>query len=291
MTVWCVGSVNVDHVYAVPHLVAPGETLTATARATSLGGKGANQSVAAARLHAEVIHVGAVGPDGAAVLAEMAEAGVDVSRVGRVDDPTGHAIIQVDAAGENAIVVFAGANARIDAFVAAGLDGIAPGDVLLLQNEGTGGAQAARIARHAGARVLYSAAPFDATAAREMLPHADLLLLNEGEAAALSAEAPAADLPDRVVTRGARGAVWHIGDMAIEVPAHPAPRVVDTTGAGDCVAGALACGLDAMPDAWGDAEAARDILETAMVAASFQVAKEGAAKAMPTLAMVKAVRG
>ena len=282
MTVWCVGSINVDHVYAVPHLVRPGETLAADERVTMLGGKGANQSVAAAQLGAPVRHVGAVGPDGDAILAELAGYGVDVARVARAPAATGHAIVQVDAGGENAILLHAGANADVADHVADGLAGIARGDVLLLQNETSGNAQAARLARAAGARVLYSAAPFDAGAARDMLPAIDLLLLNEGEAADLAGALGDVALPDRIVTRGARGAIWHRGDAPpIDLPAHPVARVVDTTGAGDCFAGALAAGLDggAPPPA---------AMQQAIVAAGLQVMRKGTAQAMPTRAEVEA---
>ena len=106
MTVWCLGSINADHFYTVPHLVEPGETLMVQNHSKGLGGKGANQSVAAARAGADVCHIGAVGPDGDWAVEALAEFGVDVSRISRVDAPTAHAIIQVDAAGENAILVY-----------------------------------------------------------------------------------------------------------------------------------------------------------------------------------------
>ncbi len=151
MTVFSFGSVNVDHVYSVPHLPAPGETLAAQALSTMLGGKGANQSVAAALAGAEVRHIGAVGADGRWAVAELASYGVDVTHVAEVDHPTGHAIISVDAAGENAILLFAGANwVQSEAAIARALRAAGPGDSLLLQNETSHQAEAAKIARGRG---------------------------------------------------------------------------------------------------------------------------------------------
>lgn len=96
MAVWCFGSINVDHFYDLSHLPAPGETLAARGYRVELGGKGANQSVAAARAGAVVRHVGAVGADGDKVLSQMVSAGVDCGAVQRLDGATGHAVILVE---------------------------------------------------------------------------------------------------------------------------------------------------------------------------------------------------
>ena len=266
MTVWCLGSINADHFYTVPHLVAPGETLIVQSHSKGLGGKGANQSVAAARAGANVRHIGAVGLDGEWAVEALAGFGVDVSRIVRVDAPTAHAIIQVDANGENAILVHPGANMMIptpdfaDAFV---------GDTLLLQNETSGTIAAARTAKAEGLRVVYSAAPFDAAAVREILPFIDLLLVNALENAALETEF--SDIAvDRVVTRGSDGAEW-IG--VAKLPAH-AVQAVDTTGAGDCFAGTLVAALD-------QGMSREDALRRAIIASALQVTKKGTADAMP----------
>jgi hypothetical protein len=157
MTVWNLGSINLDHVYRVPHLPAPGETLAAEALTSGLGGKGANQSIAAARAGARVAHIGRIGADGGPAGAALAEAGVDVTHVTRSAQATGHAIILVDAAGENSIVIHPGANRdQQTAAIDAALSGAAPGDTLLLQNETDAQVAAAGIARAAGLRVVYS---------------------------------------------------------------------------------------------------------------------------------------
>ena len=111
-----VGSINLDLVATVPSLPEPGETLTSTSLSYVPGGKGANQAVAAARLGAEVRMVGAVGDDdfGGQAVAGLREAGVDLSRAQVVRSTTGIALIFVDEAGDNQIVVAPGANHALD---------------------------------------------------------------------------------------------------------------------------------------------------------------------------------
>ena len=130
------GSINIDHVYRVPSLVQPGETLSSRDYTRSSGGKGYNQTIALARAGAQVSHAGKIGADGAWLLAALKSAGADTRHVREVDTPTGHAIIQVDDAGENAIVLYGGANREVTADEAAPvLESRPAGDWLLLQNE------------------------------------------------------------------------------------------------------------------------------------------------------------
>ncbi|PIV75754.1 MAG: ribokinase [Rhodobacteraceae bacterium CG17_big_fil_post_rev_8_21_14_2_50_65_11] len=283
MTVYNLGSINIDHSYRMAHLPAPGETIAARELVTGLGGKGANQSIAIARAGGDVRHIGRIGPEGGWTVDRLAAEGVDVSHVATGQTPTGHAIIAVDDAAENAIILFPGANRRIGPDqVAAALAGAQDGDWLLLQNETSAGLAAARMAREKGLKVCYCAAPFDSGAVREILPHTDLLSVNEGEEAQLRA-----DLSDdvvgavaRLVTYGARGAAWIAGKQVVEVPA-VAVTPVDTTGAGDCFLGTALAGVDA-----GDGiEAA---LARAAAAAALQVTRQGAADAIPTAGEVAA---
>ncbi|MEI4471884.1 ribokinase [Frigidibacter sp. MR17.24] len=280
MAIWNLGSINIDHVYAVPHLPAPGETLTATAHSMGLGGKGANQSVAAARAGAQVVHLGAVGADGAWTLERMAAAGVTVDKVLRTAAPTGHANIYVDAAAENVIVILRGANWAAGPEVFGPLAAAAAGDTLLLQNETAYQAEAAAAAGARGLRVMYSAAPFELGAVRAVLPHVSVLALNAGEAAeltrALGCGLEEVPVPELLVTRGSAGAEWI--ETATGTRLHqPAFRVtpVDTTGAGDCFAGVFAAARDR-----GETPAAA--LREAAAAAAIQVTRPGAGDAMPS---------
>ena len=279
MTVFCLGSINADHVYRLTALPRPGETLSARSHAVGLGGKGVNQSVAAHRAGARVVHVGAVGRGDAWVRGQIAATGLSLDHVVDSDAGTGHAIVAVDDGGENQIIIFSGAN--LDQSLVAiesALSGAQPGDILLLQNETSHQVEAARLARARGLRVFYSAAPFDVDAVRAVLPHATHLLMNAGEAQALTAAlgVPPGDLPVEavVVTHGARGAEWIVpGADPLFVAAFSA-KAVDTTGAGDCFAGSLAAALDqgmAVPRA----------MAFAAAAAAIQVTRPGAAPAMP----------
>jgi ribokinase len=211
--------------------------------------------------------------------------GVATDDVLTLDVPTGHAIINLAADGENAIVIFGGANTAMTALhVTRALEAAQPGDVLLLQNETRHQAVAACAGRERGMRVLYSAAPFDAAAVAEVLPHISVLLLNAVEAgqleSALSTRLGDLPVPEIIVTRGADGADWL--DTRSGATAHaPAPKVdaVDTTGAGDTFAGYLAAGL-----------AAGDGIEAAMtraaVASALKVTRRGTADAIPDAAEV-----
>lgn len=279
------GSINLDLVYRVPHLPAPGETLASLSMDRYLGGKGINQSIAAARAGATVRHVGCVGPDGDWLCARIEGMGVRTGGIARVEVPSGHALILVDAAGENQIVIVPGANhAFTEAQVAAALDGAAPGDWVLLQNETNLVAHIARAARERGLRVAYSAAPFATDAVAEVLEHVTLLALNLGEAAALERATGrrARQLgPARVlVTRGAEGATLWMEGTRYDQPGLPV-RAVDTTGAGDTFLGAFLARLSG-----GSPDPAA--LRYAAAAAALQVTRQGAAEAGPDHAEVEA---
>ena len=279
MSILCIGSINIDLVYQVPHLVQPGETLAARAMHRNLGGKGANQSIAAARAGARVAHCGAVGYDGQDMVAEIGAAGVDTGLINISKAETGHAVIAVDDAGENAIMLFEGANGMVDTtLLKEAIQTVGPGDWVMLQNEIPVTAEAAEMARARGANVIYSAAPFDPDAVLACLPHVTHLLLNEIENAAL--EALGTELADqlvRVVTQGAAGATWIAPGQNMHVAAFAVQDVVDTTGAGDCFAGNLVAALER-------GQSPIDAMYFAQAAAAIQITRPGAAPAMPTQA-------
>ncbi|MEJ2851672.1 PfkB family carbohydrate kinase [Nocardioides sp. CCNWLW212] len=245
-----VGGINQDVTVRVEARPAPGETVVGDGPAVSAGGKGANMAVAAARAGAAVVLCGAVGDDaaGRTQLGQLAAAGVATDRVAvRRDAATGTALIVVTPDGENAIVVGAGANATLaDDEVAATCTGAA---VVLAQTEvGAGPVDAAaRAVAGGGGRLVLSPAPV-VPLASETLALADPLVVNESEAADLCGESSAAAVLARtgarsvVVTLGAAGAQLADATGSRQVPA---PRVdaVDTTGAGDVLAGTLAAAL------------------------------------------------
>ena len=301
MTVYNFGSINVDHVYRVPHLVRPGETLASASLETVLGGKGANQSVALARAGAAVVHVGRIGEADAALLGTLEGAGVDCARIGRVAGTSGHAVIQVDDAGENAIVLHGGANRGFDAdALGRALDGAEAGDWLLAQNECDALDAAFAEARRRGMRVAFNPAPMHASVADLALGELDLLVVNETEARELAAalagenvarggadvdgaiDALAARLPDvpLVVTLGAAGAALSVRGERTRARA-PSVDAVDTTGAGDAFVGYLLAALVA-----GAAEA--EALGRACTAGALAATRPGATPSIPVAAEVDA---
>ena len=287
MAIWTLGSINIDHVYSVPRIPAPGETLAASGRDLFLGGKGANMSVAAARAGSHVKHIGAVGADGRWAVERLTEWGVDTRAIAEVNEATGQAIIAVDPRGENAILLYPGANRAIPwARVQAALAQARTGDRLLFQNETNLQVETARLARQMGLIVCHAAAPFSAPDVQAVLPLLDFLILNKVEADQLRAatgQGPA-ELPvaDVVVTLGAEGAEW-FGPQGRQYFGAVKVAPVDTTGAGDTFTGYLLAGLDQgmpMPQA----------IAFAMRAAALMVTRRGTADAIPDLAEVRAFR-
>ena len=282
MAVWNLGSINIDNVYRVPHLPAPGETLSAVAFSQGLGGKGANMSVAIARAAARVAHIGAVGPDGKWTVERLLEYGVDTRRIAEmVDQATGHANISVAEDGENQIVLFSGSNRAIsDQLIGSALAEAAAGDTFLTQNETNGQRTGAEMAKQLGLKVVYAAAPFDAQAVRDILPFIDLLVLNQVEAEqleeALGKPVHALGIADVVVTLGADGCLWlQSSGEETHVPAIQVTPV-DTTGAGDTFTGYLVAGLDrGMP--------MRQALGLATQAGALMVTRLGTADVIPDL--------
>jgi len=285
MTIWNLGSINADYIYAVPRIPAPGETLGASGMRRFLGGKGTNMSVAGARAGARVAHIGAVGADGRWAIDRLMEYGVDTRHIAQVDTATGHAMILVTPDGENAIVLHGGANRALSRdTMQQALSQAETGDWLLLQNETNLQEEAAQLGAKLGLRIAYAAAPFDAQQVQRLLPYLDFLILNEVEAAQLrdaTGQAPE-DLPvrDVVVTKGAAGATWFGPDGAVDVAA---PRVtpVDTTGAGDTFTGYVLAGLDR-------GQPMAQALDVASSAAALMVTREGTADVIPDLKEVQA---
>jgi ribokinase len=240
-TVCVVGSLNIDLVTTVARHPAPGETVPGSGLDRLPGGKGANQALAAVRAGARTLLCGRIGADdaGAAYRRGLAERGVDCAGVlVAPDTPSGHALIAVDHDGENTIIVIPGANAALTD-VDRHADAITSADVLLLQLEipMPSVLRAAELAAGSGVRVLLNPSPWQVPPA-ELLAVADPLVVNEHEAERLPEGTGSV-----CVTLGARGARW--GDLS--VPA-PAGDVVDTTGAGDAFAGALAAAVAAGAD-------------------------------------------
>lgn len=293
------GSINVDMVIQVPALPRPGETVVSGSYATFPGGKGGNTALAAARAGAATMLFGRVGEDGFAEdgLALLRADGVDLSGVLRSTRPTGCATVWVDGAGENAIVVAAGAN--LDSRAEQVPDSVlGPGTIVALQME-VPPAESWRLvgrAKRAGARVLLNLAPAGMVP-ETILRQLDVIVVNEVEAATLAADAGLnADTPSRVpgllaerydltciVTLGGAGAIAFGRNGGFAVPALPVTPV-DTTAAGDAFCGGLAAALDKGLEL----DAA---LRHASTGAGLSCIVEGAQSSLPDAAAIEARLG
>ena len=248
------GSINLDLIFALPHIPASGETVLGPATRIEPGGKGANQAVAAARDGAQVVMAGAVGRDALAsdALVLLRQAGVDLTRVAETPASTGCAAISVDPVGNNAIAVGSGANllARADQIEDTLLT---PAATLVLQME-VPPEQTARLihrARARGARIILNLAPA-AALPLEALRAIDVLVVNETEAACLAATLECAATAAALHAALGIGVVRTLGGKGLEAASQsgawriPARSItpVDTTAAGDCFVGVFAAALD-----------------------------------------------
>lgn len=285
------GSLNLDLVYQVDHIVRGGETIDAGDVQTHCGGKGLNQSIALARGGADVAHAGIVGADGDMLLGICRESGVDVSRVRVGEGRSGHAIIQVDSRGQNSIILFGGTNRAVtQEYIDEALDGYGEGDLIVLQNEVSMLPQIIASAAARGMRVVLNPSPYDGRIDECDLGLVWLFFVNEVEGEQITGESEPAKILDVfaerypganvVLTLGSEGAVAQFGGVRFEQPIIPT-TAVDTTAAGDTFTGFF------LAEYLRGGDAARAML-TAAQASSIAVSRAGAAPSIPTLDEVRA---
>ncbi|WP_340677539.1 ribokinase [Paraglaciecola sp.] len=279
------GSINVDHVYQVDHFVQPGETLASSDYQRLLGGKGANQSIALARAGSDVWHVGKVNEVDAVFKQTMIRENINCKHVSCTETASGHAIIQVTPSGENAIVLFGGANHELtpkDIMYA--LDAAKSSDWVLTQNETSGIDQVLLQAKEKGLKVAFNPAPMTESVKHLPLHCIDLLIVNEIEAEEISGhehldkieayfrqEWPQAEV---LITLGKAGVRMLKKDKTIDIPAFEV-TAVDTTAAGDTFIGFFL-------SAYADHTDSKTALIRACAASALAVTKSGAAQSIPT---------
>lgn len=281
------GSLNIDLVFSVPHIVLPGETIASTHFDKSAGGKGANQSAALAKAQAPIFHAGKIGADGQFLIDLLKSYGVNTSFITKYPGSTGQAVIQLDNAKQNAIILHAGGNAQITCEeIDAVLSHFSSGDMLVLQNEIVHTDYLIREAHKRNMLICLNPAPFDKSVFTLPLDLVNIIVVNEIEGAglthmslntpvdiilnALIAAYPHAEV---ILTAGKQGAFYGFKDerytgSIVDVP------VVDTTGAGDTFIGYfLAAKLNGF--------SIPHCLRLACKASSIAVSRLGAMEAIP----------
>ena len=278
------GSLNLDQVYRVDAFVQPGETKSSLSLETHCGGKGLNQSVAAARAGAKVWHAGLIGCDGDMLYDKLKENGVDLSLTERSSGVSGHAIIQVDNNGQNCILLYGGTNQQLtEEYIDRALEAFGSEGLVLVQNETNLVGYIMRRAHEKGLQVAINAAPMDEKVFSYPLEYVNWLIVNEIEGASIAkCEFEVDILPtlakkypnmNVLLTLGKRGAICARGDERAKSGIYSV-KVVDTTAAGDTFLGYFLAEVL-------DGKSLSDALALATVASSMCVQVMGAADSVP----------
>lgn len=279
------GSLNLDYVYSVDHMVTGGETLAAGGMQTFCGGKGLNQSIALAKAGVPVYHAGLIGEEGQMLLEACRESGVHTDFVREIPGKSGHTIIQVDKNGQNCILLYGGANRSMTReFIDEVLSHFEKGDYLLLQNEVNLVDYMVERAYEKGMEVILNPSPFDRNLEACDLSKISLFLMNEIEGWQITGEKE----PDRileklrelypkakaVLTLGGDGSVYQNQEQRYRQGIFKV-ETKDTTAAGDTFTGYfISSMIEQMP--------APEGLEIAAKAAAIAVSRDGATASIPT---------
>lgn len=281
------GSLNIDYVYAVPHIVIEGETLASLTMRKSAGGKGANQAAAIAKAGLDVYMAGKIGSDGLFLVDYLKSYNVDTRLIKTDSKATGNAIIQVDKNGKNCIILFPGGNMEISKEdIDSTLSQFDKGDILVLQNEINSIGDIIKKAKDRGLRICFNPSPFDDEIKNLPLNLVDIIVVNEIEGRAL------ANMPDDtsyddilnklvfdypnaqiILTVGKDGALYAKNSYRAKGSIVDTP-VVDTTAAGDTFIGFFLA----------SSEKGYDIeksLSIACKASSIAVSRKGAMESIP----------
>lgn len=293
MKILNIGSMNIDYVYKVDHIVKEGETQNVFAVETNVGGKGLNQSVAASRAGGKVYHAGLVGKDGDILMDYLKESGVDIGFIQKSDVNQGHAIIQVDKEGKNSILVYGGSNKMITkAYVDEVLKQFDENDYLMLNNEISELEYIIQKAHERSMQIVLNVSPIDDAILNIDYDKVDYIVINEIEGEALSGHKE----PEKILsallskypnlnillTLGVDGSLYIDKLQSLKQETYKVP-VKDTTAAGDTFMGYFVAGL-------ANGLNVAECLRLASIAASITVTKLGAAATIPYLSEVKAFK-
>ena len=280
------GSLNLDYFYSVDHILNPKETQSGRQMQCFCGGKGLNQAVALSQGGASVYFAGCLGQASSLLTDTLAHYHIHTDLLRLVDQPAGHAIIQVDDSGQNAILVYPGSNFSItSAQIDETLAHFQAGDLLVIQNEINRLDELIHKAHAQGLTIALNPSPTPAVPEWLPLNEVDLLFINEVEGAFFSGQSEpeailnyfAETFPDVqiILTLGEQGSCLQAGRKRLTLPCCPV-EVVDTVGAGDTFTGFfLAAKLAGHQDL--------DCLAIATAASGCAVMRKGASASIPTL--------
>lgn len=278
------GSLNIDYVYQVDHILIPGETLASAGRETFCGGKGLNQSIALAKAGIPVYHAGMIGEGGEILLETCEKNGVNTRFIRKIDGLCGHTVIQVDKNGQNCILLYGGSNRSITRdFVDEVLDAFEEGDIILLQNEVNELDYIIDRAYEKGMMIILNPSPFDSALDACDLSKVSLFLANEIEGFQITGEKEPEKILEKiremypkagiVLTLGGDGSVYQ-DETGIYRQGIFKVKAVDTTAAGDTFTGYFISSiLDGIPVSQG--------LELAAKASAIAVSRPGATASIP----------
>lgn len=284
MKILNIGSLNIDYVYQVDHMVAPGETLMAFKRDVYCGGKGLNQSIAMSRAGLQVNHAGCIGAEGMMLTDLLKENDVNVDAVEVLMESTGHAIIQVDASGQNCILLYGGANRLLTKeYIDDVLKDYGKDDILLLQNEVNNLDYIIDSAYEKGLQIVLNPSPYDSALDACDMTKISLFLLNEVEGKQMTGYEEPDDILTKlskiypnakvVLTLGENGSVYQYGGERYAQKAYSVDAV-DTTAAGDTFTGYFIAGMV-------EGKSPKECLDLAAKASSIAVTRQGAAPSIP----------
>ena len=291
MKVLNIGSMNLDLVYSVDHIVQPGETEASFALDTFLGGKGLNQSMALAKAGVEVYQGGMIGEDGQVFLDACRQYGVNADHIRTVEGKSGHAVIQRDKNAQNCILLYGGANQMLtEAYVDEVLSNFSAGDILLLQNEVNMMPYIVDKAYEKGMQIALNPSPFNEKLDAVDMKKISIFLLNEVEGNQVTGLTAPEEIIAKmqelyphakiVLTLGKDGAVYAEGEQRFFQPIFPV-KAVDTTAAGDTFTGYFLAGL-------AEGMAIPETLKMSAKASSIAVSRAGAVPSIPYRAEVMA---
>jgi len=289
MRILNIGSMNIDYVYKVEHIVSEGETQNVLLVETNVGGKGLNQSVAAARAGGTVFHAGMIGKEGKILIDFLKKSEVDISLVSLCEKDQGHAVIQVDKQGRNSILVYGGSNKMITKeYIDKVLEEFSSEDILMVNNEVSEAEYMLKKAHEKKMKTVFNASPIDNILFNMDLNNVTYLVVNESEGEALSGEKEPKMMLESILhkyhdiriilTLGPDGSMYRDKEKTIYQESYKV-EVKDTTAAGDTFMGYFTAGI-------AKGLKAEDCMKMASMAAAIAVTKHGAAETIPYITLV-----